>query len=369
MFGKDTWWRPRAAARRDATVAEPAPGGGAARARALALCLLLASPLARAVEVPALLRPDMEAFLQGFASRHALPEDELRAVLLQVEIQQGVIRAITTPATSRPWREFRQGLVTRQRIEGGVGFWAEHEALLADARERFGVPEEIVVAIIGVETQYGRNLGSFRVLDALATIAFEIPARAAFFQNELEQFLLLCAQLGLDPLGVRGSFAGAMGMPQFIPSSYRRYAVDFDGDGRVDLWSSPADVIGSVAHYLKAFGWQPDGRIALRASVRQPTRADALVQLGIQPAVSGSELKSNGVVPEQALADDERAALMRYEGARGVEYWLGLQNFYAITRYNRSQNYALAVFQLAQEIAAARSRGGPRRIATVDVDR
>lgn len=332
--------------------------------RLLGLWLLLSCIPGHALEVPALLRPDMDAFVQRVSSRHGFDEGKVRALLLQVEMQQGVIRAITTPATSRPWKEFRPGFLTRQRIEAGARFWAENEGWLARARSKYGVPEEIVVAIIGVETLYGRNTGSFRVVDAIATIAFEIPARSEFFQGELEHFLLLCAEHGLDPLGVRGSYAGAMGMPQFIPSSYRRYAVDFDGDGRADLWGSTADVIGSVANYLKGFGWQADGRIALRASVTHRDRADALVQLGIQPVVDVAQLQSHGVLPEEALGPGERAALVRYEGDGGTEYWLGLQNFYAITRYNRSQNYALAVFQLAREIAAARAPAR-RRVAAL----
>jgi len=320
--------------------------------------LFVAGPVA-ALEVPALLRDDMEAFVQRVARTHGFDERQLREVLLKVEFQQGVIGAVNAPATSRTWKQFRPGFMSKQRIEGGVNFWSQHQFWLQRARETFGVPEELIVAIIGVETLYGRNVGSFRVIDAISTLAFQTQARPAFFQGELEEFLLLCRELGLDPLKLRGSYAGAMGSPQFIPSSYRRYARDFDGDGRADLWSSPADAIGSVANYLKEFGWRWTGTIALRASVSDAALADELVKLGIRPGLSATQLEQKGVTAERPLRYGESAALMLFEGDHGREYWLGLDNFYVITRYNRSQNYAMAVWQLSQEIAAARRRSEP----------
>ena len=311
---------------------------------------------ARALEVPALLREDMEQWVVRTAAKGVLAGDALRALLLRAEFQPGVIAAVNAPATARPWREFRPGFFTRARIEGGVRFWNDNEAWLRQAREAFGVPEQLVVGIVGVETLYGRNTGSFRVLDSVATLAFAVPQRAAFFQGELEAFVLMCGELGLDPLALKGSYAGAMGMPQFIPSSVRAYARDFDGDGRIDLWGSRADVIGSVAHYLSRFGWRFTGDVVLRATVRDPLRAEPLVRQGIRPAYGQAQLLEAGVEPERPLRNGESAALLLYEGERGPEYWLGLDNFWVITRYNRSQNYALAVWQLAETIAQARAK-------------
>lgn len=317
---------------------------------------LAAPPGAVAYEFPPLLRSDMEDFVQRVAAQHGFDEDRLRQTLLKVDFQQGVVQAVSAPSTSRTWKEFRPGFFSRQRIDGGVKFWAEHESWLQRARDTFGVPEELIVAIIGVETLYGRNVGNFRIIDAISTLAFQVPSRAIFFQNELEEFLLLCRTLGLDPLTPRGSYAGAMGSPQFIPSSYRRYARDFDGDGRVDLWGSPADAIGSVANYLQQFGWRWNGVVALKAQITDPRRADELVKLGIKPVLNANQFQEAGVVPERPLRDGEGAALMLFEGDAGPEYWIGMENFYVITRYNRSQNYAMAVWQLSLDIAAARRK-------------
>jgi membrane-bound lytic murein transglycosylase B len=318
---------------------------------------LAAGAPVRAVEAPALLREDMEQWVIRTAAKGALDEDGLRALLLRAEFQTGVIAAVNAPATSRPWKEFRPGFFTKARIEGGVRFWNDNESWLRQAREMFGVPEQLLVSIVGVETLYGRNTGSFRVIDAVATLAFAVPQRSSFFQGELEAFVLMCRELRLDPLGVKGSYAGAMGMPQFIPSSVRAYARDFDGDGRVDLWGSTADVIGSVANYMSRFGWRFTGDVVLRATVADPSRAEPLVRQGIRPAFGQAQLAEAGVIPERPLRDGENAALLLYEGERGPEYWLGLDNFWVITRYNRSQNYALAVWQLAETIAQARAKG------------
>ncbi len=325
-------------------------------AATILLCGVFAVAPAAAYEFPALLRDDMEAFVQRVAASQGFDEDRLRQVMLKIEFQQGVISAVSAPATSRTWKEFRPGFFTRQRIEGGVKFWSENQYWLLRARETYGVPEELIVAIIGIETLYGRNIGNFRIIDAIATLAFQTQSRPAFFLNELEEYFLLCRDLGLDPLVPRGSYAGAMGLAQFIPSSYRRYARDFDGDGQTDLWASAADAIGSVANYLKEFGWRWNGTVALRARVADPAAADELVKLGVRPTLTAGNLAQKGVTAERPLRDGEIAALMQFEGDNGREYWLGLDNFYVITRYNRSQNYAMAVWQLSQEIAAARRK-------------
>lgn len=326
------------------------------RFAAAALLLMGWGVPALAYEFPPQLREDMQVFADRVVMKHKLDEDRVRETLLKIQFQQSVIQAVNAPATSKPWKEFRIGLLSRQRIDGGVRYWAENEAWLQRARDTYGVPEELIVAIIGIETLYGRNMGGYRVLDAVATLAFEVPTRAAFFQGELEEFLLLCRELNFDPVAPRGSYAGAMGAPQFIPSSYRRYARDFDADGRVDLWTSPADAIGSVANYLKEFGWRWTGEVALRATVADAQRADELVRLGVRPVSSAAQVEEKGVTPQRPLRDGENAALMLFQGDAGPEYWLGLDNFYVITRYNRSQNYAMAVWQLSQEILAGRRR-------------
>lgn len=325
-------------------------------ARLSLVIFCLAFAMQAKAQVSGQLRGDMEAFVIRVAQKHGFDEAELRALFMKIELKQDVVKLVTAPATAKPWREFRPPFMSRQRIEGGVKFWTEYEPLLARARETFGVPEELIVSIIGVETVYGRVTGSFRVIDAVATLAFEVPARATFFQNELEEFLVMSRELALNPLNVRGSYAGAMGWVQFIPSSYRKYAVDFDGDGKIDLWSSPADAIGSVANYLKSFGWLPDKTVVVRAKVRDAEKARLLVAEGIKPVIDLQRLADNEIEPEQYMASDDVSALMLFDGADGPEYWLGLGNFYAITRYNRSQNYALAVWQLSQEIADARRR-------------
>ena len=324
------------------------------------LPLACMTPPARSFEFPAQLPPAMEAFVMRMVATNGFDEAALRAVFEGVRLQPGVIRALTTPATSKPWKDFRAGQVNRRRVGAGVNFWNDNAATLRAAEREYGVAAEIVVAILGIESQYGRNTGDFRVIDAISTIAFEVPARAAFFEGELEALLLLCRDTGFDPTALRGSYAGAMGWPQFLPSSYRRHAVDFDGDGRTDLWTSRADCIGSVANYLRNYGWRSGADVALRATVTPGPGPgpglDAAIGAGIKPSLDNDRLRDAGVVPSRPLGAGERAALMLFEGDGGPEYWLGLDNFFVITRYNRSQNYAMAVWQLGREILAASGR-------------
>jgi len=270
-----------------------------------------------------------------------------------------VLAAISRPAEYKPWHAYRPIFLTRDRINGGVTFWREHAAVLADAAKVSGVPAEIIVAIIGVETSYGRNTGSYRVLDALATLAFHYPKRAPFFRSELENFLLLTREENMDPMQPTGSYAGAMGLPQFMPSSFRNYAVDFDADGRRDIWRNPRDAIGSVGNYLKRHGWQAGEVIATPAA--QSAANAVQISDTIELKHTLAEYAALGVRPLEALGPQAEAApavLLAYESsASATEYWLGLRNFYAITRYNRSPKYALAVVQLADAIARAHARG------------
>ena len=287
------------------------------------------------------------------AERHGFDPGMLKETLAGAQFQPSIVRAITTPGTARPWHEFRRNFVNAQRIGAGLGFWEANQAALARAEAEYGVPSEIVVAVIGVETFYGSRMGNHRVLDALYTLAFDYPQRADFFRGELESFLLFARDNGSDPGGPRGSYAGAMGIPQFMPSSVRRYAVDFNGDGRIDLWQDAEDSVGSVANYLHAHGWQQGEPVMTQAEAAGEA-VEALVAEGYKPRRTVEELAAMGIHPLEPIPGDREAALIRLEGAEGPEYWVVLRNFWVITRYNRSQNYATAVHQLAGEVRALR---------------
>jgi membrane-bound lytic murein transglycosylase B len=308
------------------------------------------------------LKPDVEKFISGMVQQHQFDESALRQTFAQLKSDDGVVRAITAPATLRPWYEFRKLFVTPTRTSGGVDFWNENVEQLKRARDVYGVPEEIIVAIIGVETIYGRRTGSFRVIDALYTLGFEMPQRAAYFRGEMEQFLLLARENGLDPLAVKGSFAGAIGMPQFMPTSYRRFAVDFDSDGKIDLWDNVPDIIGSVANYLHTFGWAAGQAIAVPARISGSGYKD-IIEEGIKPHLTLEQMLPKGVEPTEALAPDLMASLFALDIEQGQEYWLALNNFYVITRYNRSKNYAMAVYLLASAIARERDARSASQVA------
>lgn len=296
-------------------------------------------------------RPEVRAFIDEMSAKHDFSGDELAQLFRQAAFRQDIIDAMTRPAERRPWHSYRPIFLTERRIEGGVEFWREHEDILQRAQERFGVPPEFITAIIGVETSYGRNTGRHRVLDSLATLAFDYPPRSSFFRGELEQYLILAREEHFDPLTLTGSYAGAMGKPQFIPSSYRHYAIDFDGDGQRDLFDNTADIIGSVANYFKAHFWVPGAPVVGAASVRGEAYR-TLLERGIKPHTPVRDLAGFGIDLKDALPPDALASLVELEGSNGQEYWVALDNFYVITRYNRSSLYAMAVYQLAQEIRA-----------------
>jgi membrane-bound lytic murein transglycosylase B len=293
---------------------------------------------------------DFSQFVAAVAKRHGLDEAGLRSVLEQAQFSQRVLDAMSRPAERKPWYQYRKIFLTEPRIAGGARFWREHEADLVRAESTYGVPPEIVVAIIGVETLYGTRKGSISVLDSLATLGFRYPRRADFFRRELEQFLVLSREERLDPLAIEGSYAGAMGIPQFISSSYRHYAIDFDGDGTRNLIDNPVDALGSVASYLARHGWERGRPIAVRVRAGGPG-VERFVETGLKPRVPLSDMIAAGVDLDGADIADHRAALHEFSlGDGNVEHWAGLQNFYAITRYNRSKLYAMAVYQLAREI-------------------
>ena len=313
-----------------------------------------------ATEGDYLQRDDVRAFIDEMVERHDFRRGDLQALFAGVRQQTRVLEVIQRPAEGKPWYQYRPIFLNPARIRQGAEFWAEHRALLEKAEATYGVPPEYIVAIIGVETFYGRHTGGFPVLDTLATLGFDYPPRARFFRSELEHFLLLTREEGLNPRGLEGSYAGAMGKSQFISSSYRNYAVDFDGDGTRDLWGSPADAIGSVANYFKRHGWQAGEPVTLPARVEEAVAAPFAEQ-GMKPSFTLAELTAAGVQPLRPLTYDDSVALIALEGEEFPEYWLGLGNFYVITRYNHSPLYAMAVHQLAQEIRRAYQRQGAAR--------
>jgi membrane-bound lytic murein transglycosylase B len=298
-------------------------------------------------------RQDVKDYIAELAREHGFAEAELTELFAEAQRKDSILEAIARPAErTLKWHEYRQIFIKEQRIVQGLDFWAENERALLKAQADFGVPPEYVVAIIGVETRYGRILGSYRVVDALMTLAFDYPPRAKFFRGELTQFLLLAREEGTNPRDLKGSYAGAMGYGQFIPSSYRSYAVDFDGDGQRDIWTNTTDAIGSVANYFSRHGWQSGGPVVLPVTV-VGTGVDALANQTLDLTRTVGELKALGVeigAEGGDLDEETRAAIFRMELEEGAEYWLGLKNFHVITRYNRSRLYALAVHQLGQAI-------------------
>jgi membrane-bound lytic murein transglycosylase B len=305
-------------------------------------------------------RGDVQGFIREMVERNGFVERELKFLFSRARREPAILAAIEPPKTApmRSWQTYRGRFVNDARIAEGVEFWRRNAAALARAAQEHGVPEEIIVAIIGVETVYGRQMGGWRVIDALSTLAFDYPPRADFFRGELEQYLLFARDAGIDVFSVRGSYAGAIGIPQFMPGSYRRFAVDYDGDGAIDLRASPSDAVGSVANFLARHGWRRGERIELPAHMAGGNTGDALRELaytGAEPKIPLSDLRRFGVETRSDLPLDTPVALIELESpGAATEYRLGLRNFFVLTRYNRSVLYASAVYDLAQEIKARR---------------
>ena len=313
-------------------------------------------------------RADVLAFADDVAERRGLDADWLRSALAQARFLPQVPRLMLPPTRGTPknWAAYRGRFIDPVRVGAGVRFWQEHEAALARAEREYGVPAEIIVGIIGVETLYGRHMGNFRVLDALATLAFDFPdahpraeVRRTYFRGELEQFLSLAQRGGTDPLEPRGSYAGAQGLGQFMPSSLARWAVDFDHDGHIDLYGSPQDAIGSVANYFIAHGWTP-GMATHYPVVFSPAGADLATLLApdILPTFSAERMAELGAEVQGALAQHSGplALVELQNGDAPPSFVAGTQNFYAVTRYNWSSYYAMAVIELGREVAQARGR-------------
>jgi membrane-bound lytic murein transglycosylase B len=271
------------------------------------------------------------------------------ALLDQAERKQSILDAISRPAEkTKPWYDYRKIFLTDKRAREGVAFAQQNAETLAKVSDQTGVPASVITAIIGVETFYGRITGSYRVIDALATLAFDYPKRSPFFTRELQNFLVLAYESGKDPLALKGSYAGAMGYGQFMPSSYRAYAVDYDGDGVADIWTNADDAIASVANYFLRHGWEPGAPVIVPANYDGDS--SEIFAGGLKPEKTVGELAEEGFAPRSATDISLVATPLRLEGSEGYEYWLCLENFYVITRYNHSAMYALSVWQLSQEI-------------------
>ncbi|MGR9116760.1 MAG: lytic murein transglycosylase B [Gammaproteobacteria bacterium] len=292
----------------------------------------------------------LQEFIEKMADRHHFDKTELNSLFQSVEFKPAIIKAMTRPAEAMPWYKYRKIFMTDARIEAGADFWVDNETTLAEVERQTGVPASIIVAIIGVETFYGKNTGSYRVIDALSTLGFDYPKRSPFFLSELEHFLLLCRDENIDPLEPTGSYAGAMGMPQFMPSSYRTYAADFDGDLRRDIWQNPDDVVASVANYFVKHHWQQGQDVAFEVRAHGEHYKSALGG-DLKPVLTIAELQSMQVEAPEPLNPDQKAKLLAFEQEQGSSLWLALDNFYVITRYNHSPLYAMAVYQLSQAIA------------------
>jgi membrane-bound lytic murein transglycosylase B len=302
-------------------------------------------------------RSEVRAFVGELVQRHGFDEAELLDIFGRTRGAASAIKLMSPapPGFKRSWVAYRARFVEPVRIREGLRFWREHADVIRRASDRFGVPQSIIVSIIGVETLYGRHTGDFRVMDALSTLAFDYPRRAAYFREELEQFLLLARENGADPMTWRGSFAGAVGLPQFMPGSIRRHAVDFDGDGRIDLRGSTADAVGSVARFLADHGWQVGGATHYQVDLEDEDRAKPAIEAGIPPSMTSLELAALGVTSPKEIPVGEKLSLIDLpNGDDTTHYVLGPNNFWVITRYNRSYFYAMAVIDLAEALAAQR---------------
>jgi membrane-bound lytic murein transglycosylase B len=329
------------------------------------LCLFPAFSIAQTIAE----HPDVPAFVAAMQARHGIDAVALAARLARLQPNARALQLVAPPTspTQRSWQRYRSRFIEDSRIKNGLAFWRKNAVALARARALYGLPEEIIVAIIGVETIYGRNTGSFNTFAVLATLAFYEPRRAEYFRQELEQLLLLAQENRRDPESYSGSYAGAIGLPQFMPGSLRRYAVDFDGDGVIDLAGSADDAIGSVANFLVQHGWQENAPIAVPARVDgiDAERLQTWLEVGIRPVLSAQSLLEAGVVAQ--VDDTKKVTLVDLVTPNAAtEYWLGYDNFYVLTRYNRSSFYAMSVYQLAEKILARQRMEGGKREAGLD---
>ncbi len=312
----------------------------------LTFALLLAFLTAGQVAAEYESRDDVKQFMDMMYSKHQFDKLQLTDWFGKAKKQTRTLEAIAKPAESLPWHKYRQIFLTDKRTRQGIEFMQEHWRTLQRAEQEYGVPPEIITAIIGVETFYGAYKGKYPAFDTLVTLGFDYPRRGEFFRSELENYLLLVREEGFDPFELKGSYAGAMGKPQFISSSYRHYAIDFDGDDKRDLLNNTEDAIGSVANYLKRHGWSPGESVTVMASFK----GKQFAEYDMKPQYSIGELSSQNLFPTQPVKSSELATPIQLKIEDGYEYWLGLRNFYVITRYNHSNLYAMAVYQLSRRI-------------------
>lgn len=317
----------------------------------LVICSLLVPALAAAGQYQD--TAEGRAFIATMVEDFGFEAGRVANLLGQAQRQQAILDAISRPAEkTMEWHSYRKIFIRDERIAQGREFMATHGETLARAQEIYGVPPEIITAIIGVETWYGRYLGNYRVLDALATLAFDYPPRSRFFRSELQQYLLMTREQGLDPIVLKGSYAGAMGYGQFISSSYRHYAVDFDGDGVADILANPVDAIGSVANYFSKHHWRAGEPVADRLNQALPPASPLLTE-GLKPRLTVADYRRAGMPVPKAVSADLPARALRLQGENEHELWLTYHNFYVITRYNHSHLYGMAVHQLSQALRPA----------------
>jgi membrane-bound lytic murein transglycosylase B len=325
-----------------------------ARSRSALLAALVLPLAAVAAQSSAQgLATDIEAFIHAMVYKQGFDRQELRKTFRDVQPRPEVLAAASAVAAAKPWHEVRAATVTRERIESGVKFWGIHEKLLDRVSAEYGVRPEIIVATLGVASQYGHHIGGYREIDVLTTLAFQHKRRADFYRGELEEFLLLARETGIDPLSIRGSESGAIGMPQFLPSSYRKYAKDLDGNGKPDLVNSVPDAVASVANRYRLNGWKAGEPVAVRAEVGAGGM-NAVNSAQLEPSATVADLQRKGVKPLAPLEGTVRVTPFSVEAKKGREYWLALNNFYVLSRDNSGVNHALAIYELAQELRGAK---------------
>lgn len=311
------------------------------------------------------LQPEVKAFIDDLVKNEKFARKELEQVLGLAKKSDRVLELISRPAEKRlEWKDYRKIFMTQERIDKGIRFWQSHAETLSKVEKKYGVPAHVIVAIIGVETYYGRQTGGFKVLDALSTLSFDYPPRSKFFTKQLKEFLILTREQKLDASELTGSYAGAMGIPQFMPSSYRAYAVDYTGDGQSNIWKQEEDAIASVANYLRENGWRAGKPIVSKATVHGG-KFDKAISSTVKPKKTLKQLEASGWKPVSVLPSASKAAAIKLEGEKGSEYWLGMHNFYVITTYNRSTLYAMAVYQLARDVKSGYKTLVPEKKKTV----
>jgi len=317
---------------------------------------LICMPAAQAADLQ---RPEVQKFVHQMVDQYDYDRDTLQAILSDAKSQESILEAISRPAEkTKEWHEYRAIFLTQKRISAGARFWRENQAALTRISEESGVSPNIIVGIIGVETYFGRITGEYRVIDALATLAFDYPPRSRYFTQELREFLLLVREEGMNAADATGSYAGAMGRPQFMPSSYRAYAVDSTDDGKRDIWENWEDVIGSVANYFARHHWKRGDEVVVQAILSEQW-SGKLPENVLQPQSTVAALSRQGVMFATHMPAHREAQLLTLQGKDGQENWVGFHNFFVITRYNRSVMYALAAYQLGQEIAMEANREQP----------